>query len=51
VATTDAWLSSDDIGWPFSFVNICHALGIDPGWLRRRIREQRDPARRLCRAA
>ena len=28
------WIASDDIAWPFSFVNICHALALDAAWLR-----------------
>jgi hypothetical protein len=37
VAETDAWLFSDDTTWPFSFVNLCHGLGIDVASLRRRL--------------
>ena len=29
ITETEQWLFSDDTGWPFSFVNVCHALGID----------------------
>jgi hypothetical protein len=29
-----AWLASDDTTWPYSFLNICHVLGFDPGYLR-----------------
>src|SRR5712692_9191199 len=25
----EAWFASDDTGWPFSFVVICEALGLD----------------------
>ncbi len=28
------WLFDDDLKWPFSFVNICDAVGIDPRYLR-----------------
>jgi hypothetical protein len=31
---TLAWIRSDDREWPFSFVNLCDALGFDPGRLR-----------------
>jgi hypothetical protein len=34
VTDVHAWLASDDTGWPFAFVAICHALGLDPGYLR-----------------
>jgi hypothetical protein len=29
------WLFSDDERWPFSFVNVCAALGFEPEYLRR----------------
>jgi hypothetical protein len=38
----EEWLFSDDICWPFSFVNICHALGLEPGHIRRRLRQQQQ---------
>jgi hypothetical protein len=28
------WLESDDVAWPFSFVNVCEALDLDPGEVR-----------------
>ena len=28
------WLASDAIHWPFAFVNVCHALGLEPAWVR-----------------
>jgi hypothetical protein len=31
----EKWFLSDDDSWPFSFVNICHALDLHPGFLRR----------------
>lgn len=42
----EAWLFCDDDRWPFSFVNICDALGIEPAALRRQLRQwgQRLPA-------
>lgn len=30
-----AWLFSEDDRWPFSFVNVCLALGLEPEYLRR----------------
>lgn len=37
---TEAWFGADDWEWPFSFVNICQATGIDAAsvraWLSRR---------------
>ena len=31
----EAWLFVDDYSWPFSFVNICELLDLDPTYLRR----------------
>ena len=28
------WVASDAVDWPFSFVNVCHALGLAPEWIR-----------------
>jgi len=44
----EAWLFSDDDRWPFSFVNICRALGLEPEYLRRGLKQwrQRPPAGR-----
>jgi hypothetical protein len=30
----ETWCTSDDVQWPYSFVNICHVLGIDVAYLR-----------------
>ena len=30
----EEWFFSDDHHWPFSFVNICAALGLDPEYIR-----------------
>lgn len=35
------WLFSDEEEWPFSFVNICFVLGLDPAALRHKLRESR----------
>jgi len=31
------WFASTDRRWPYSFVNICEALGLDPDAVRRRV--------------
>ena len=31
---TAEWIFEDDYKWPFSFLNICDAVGIDPKYLR-----------------
>jgi len=49
-ADTERWLFSDDTSWPLSFVNICHALGIDVDWLRGRLRSSK-PETRLAAAS
>jgi hypothetical protein len=38
LAEATQWLFSDDTSWPFSSVNVCHALGIDIAGLRGRLR-------------
>jgi hypothetical protein len=40
---TRSWLLDDDPSWPFSYVNVCEALDIDPGGLRRRLAAQCTP--------
>lgn len=37
-----AWLESDDIDWPYSFANLCTALGYDATHLRRGLRALED---------
>jgi len=32
---TAAWVRSDDTEWPFSFVNVCEAIGFSPSCVRR----------------
>jgi hypothetical protein len=34
-----AWFSSEDDRWPFAFVNVCRALGLDPASVRRALRQ------------
>ncbi len=31
------WITSNDETYVFSFHNVCHALGLEPGWLRKAI--------------
>ena len=35
---TADWFESCDVNWPFSFENICDALALEPGWVRRLLR-------------
>lgn len=39
------YVSSEDRSWPFSFRNICDALGLDVGYLRRGISSAMEQAR------
>jgi hypothetical protein len=42
---TEAWVLSDDTGWPFSFLNVCSALALDPAWVRKSLRTRTPDAR------
>ncbi len=37
LAEAQHWLESDDADWPFSFVNVCDALGLEPSCVRERV--------------
>jgi hypothetical protein len=43
----EEWFLADDEHWPFSFVNICAALGLNPQYLRRGLEQwrQQHPAK------
>jgi hypothetical protein len=34
LAEVEDWFNSDDVDWPYSFVNICHSLGLEVDFLR-----------------
>jgi len=38
-AEAEDWFASDDSGWPFAFVSICQALGLEPLYLRKGLRQ------------
>jgi hypothetical protein len=40
-AETERWITSDDTSWPFAFVSVCHALGLDVDCLRTGLRQWR----------
>ncbi|MBI3247064.1 MAG: hypothetical protein HYZ50_11230 [Deltaproteobacteria bacterium] len=44
------WFVSDDDSWPFSFVNVCHALDLEPDFIRRGLLtwKERQLARRAA---
>jgi hypothetical protein len=37
----ESWTASDSTEWPFSFVNVCTVLGVDPDYIRARMRRLR----------
>ena len=39
---TSEWFASSDRSWPFSFENLCDFLEMDPGYIRRGLREWRQ---------
>jgi hypothetical protein len=41
----EAWIASDESAWPCSFVAICHALGLEVGWIRHGLWRWRDAQR------
>jgi hypothetical protein len=38
----EEWFFSDDSDWPFSFMTICGALGLDPEYIRQGLRRWRQ---------
>jgi len=38
----DAWLMGSSDDWIFSFASVCEHLGLDPNYIRRGLREQRE---------
>ena len=34
-AEAEEWFASDDVSWPYAFLNICQALGLEPAYVRR----------------
>jgi len=37
-AEAEEWFASDDSDWPFAFVSICQALGLEPRYVRKGLR-------------
>lgn len=44
----EGWIVSDDAVWPFSFLNICRTLDIEPSAIRRGLRDWRERQRALA---
>lgn len=38
----EEWFAADDVDWPFSFVNTCAALGLDPDYIRLGLKRWRE---------
>ncbi|MCS6926761.1 MAG: hypothetical protein NZ578_12750 [Candidatus Binatia bacterium] len=38
----EEWFFSDDVDWPFSFLNLCAMLGLDPSYIRAGLRRWRQ---------
>lgn len=38
------WFESDDEAWPYSFVNVCMILGLEPDWVRRKLFDRKAAA-------
>jgi hypothetical protein len=45
VPETAAWFDADDFDWPYSFANLCDALGLDRDAVRAALRRQRERRR------
>jgi hypothetical protein len=41
-AEAEEWFASDEVEWPFAFVNVCQALALEPQYLRRGLRRWRE---------
>jgi hypothetical protein len=42
----EEWFLSDEAEWPFAFVNVCEALGLEPGYMRSGLRRWREEQER-----
>jgi hypothetical protein len=44
-AEAEEWIEADDPMWFFAFPNVCHALDLDPGYVREGLHKWRDARR------
>jgi hypothetical protein len=44
----EEWIRSTDSSWPFAFENICHALDIEPEFLRRGLERWKETQRKAA---
>lgn len=35
----EEWFLSDDVRWIFSFLSVCEGLGLDPGYMRKKLKD------------
>jgi hypothetical protein len=42
LAEVEEWFGSDDVEWPYSFVNVCHSLNLEVDFLRQGLQRWRD---------
>lgn len=48
----ESWFFSEDVSWPFAFINICAALGLEPNYVRQGLHcWRRAPLLRASRGA
>ncbi len=40
------WVLDDNISWPVSFINCCHAIRVDPDYMRQGILKRREQIRK-----
>lgn len=38
----ESWFLSDDDSWPFSFINVCYALDLEPDFIRRGLMQWKE---------
>ena len=38
----EEWFAADDLHWPFSFINVCAVLGLEPDYIRRGLKQWRE---------
>lgn len=51
IAEDLAWIHDDNSVWPFSFLRLCAAVGLDPAWVRRTIAAWRSESETACQAS
>ncbi len=47
VTEAERWVASNATDWPFAFVNVCQALGLDPAYIRAGLRRHAQRGRQM----